>query len=108
MTPCRFGEHIQDNSVPAFCDLVSIRVWENLAQLDPGSARNDVPGLRRYREPSEIVSSCYEIPETLTRFRTQRFKPCRRKLVHLVEHARAMFGDRIYIFQGGGTNSKSF
>jgi hypothetical protein len=74
--PIRLSEHIDDNGVPAFGDLVSFfrawkRVWQNAAELNPSSAGDDVWLLLRDREPSDIFASSQEIAEAFTRFRAE-------------------------------------
>ena len=112
-TPLRLGEDIYDDGVPAFRDLAAFarareRVWQNLAELNPGSTRNDVWTLRWDRQPSDILAPSQEIAEALTRFRAQDLECFWRDLAHLVEHARAMLSDGVHILGSSKTNRESF
>ena len=112
-TPFRLGEHIYDNGVPAIRDSVFFgrtreRVWQNLAELNSGSAGNDVWTLRWDRQPSDVLASRQEIAEALTRFRPQDLERSWRDLAHFLEHARAMLGDGVHILGSSKTNGELF
>src|SRR5436189_3670807 len=96
--PFRLGEHIDNDRMPAFCDSVSFtcackRVRENVAELNAGSARDDIWTLRRDRQPSDILAPIQQILETLTRFHPQDFERTGRDVTHLIKHACAMLSD---------------
>ena len=46
-------------------------MWQDVAKMSPGPARDDVGTLRGDREPSEVLAPAQEIVKAFTRFRAQ-------------------------------------
>jgi hypothetical protein len=104
-SPFRFGKYIDDDTVTTLGQSgPTERVRQSSLQMNAGTGDDTSWIIVGAGQPADILTTRERIMKAISRFSTKCLKQVGRYFTHVVEHARAMSGDRLRIRESGESN----